>query len=67
MIDRKQAENMTTEFFTAVRDRLDVWVPAASGHETPTLQRDGRRLLYVFNPARGEHAHLDVDLDVIVD
>ena len=54
------------EFNTAVAGRLDVWVPACGGRETPFLI-EGQRLLYCFNPALGRHAYYSLDQDLVLE
>jgi len=44
----------------------DGWYPANGGSERPFKSRSGRTLLYCFNPAKREHAYLDMDNDVIL-
>ena len=58
--------NSTEEYTEAVLHDRDVWVPACGGFETPTKYRCGRTLLYVFNPALGQHAYLDLNTDQII-
>lgn len=54
------------EFTRAMAGRLDVWVPANGGTEVPFM-KDGRRFLYVYNPATGKHGMLDMSSDTIID
>jgi hypothetical protein len=42
------------------------WVPACGGTETPFTTRMGRRLLWMWNSATGEHAYYDVTNDVFL-
>lgn len=56
--------NFTDEYLTAVNENC--WVAANGGQETPTRFRSGRSLLYVFNPATGRHAYLDVETDILL-
>jgi hypothetical protein len=42
------------------------WVPACGGTETPFTTRTGRRLLYCWQPATGNHAYLDLNTDLIL-
>jgi hypothetical protein len=42
------------------------WQIASGGTETPFTTRCGRRLLYVWMPATGQHAYLDLDSDLIL-
>jgi hypothetical protein len=42
------------------------WIPANGGTETVFVSRSGRRLLYCYQPASGNHAYCDVDSDVIL-
>lgn len=44
----------------------DEWIPANGGHEEPFNTRTGRRVLYVWNPLTGQHAHLDLGTDMIL-
>ncbi len=66
MITYDQMKRMTSEYFVAVRDQRDVWVPANGGHEQPSPTPLGITVLYVYNPARGEHAYLIVATDAIM-
>jgi hypothetical protein len=54
------------EFEIALAGKLDRWVPACGGTETPIMKK-GRRLLYCFNPSSGNHAYLDLDRDMILE
>lgn len=54
------------EFETAVVARVDRWLPACGGTETPFKTRNGRRLLYCFNPALGRHAYVDCNTDLVL-
>lgn len=56
----------TREFAYAVANRLDTWVPACGGTETPFPARSGARLLYCFNPRQRRHAYLDLSSDMIL-
>lgn len=42
----------------------DVWVAGGAGSEVPVL-RNGRHMLYVYNPWRDEHGWLDLSTDVV--
>jgi hypothetical protein len=42
------------------------WVPACGGTETPFTARNGRRLLYCWQPSTGRHAYLDVTTDLML-
>ena len=42
------------------------WYPANGGTETPFHTRNGRRLLYCWQPSTGKHAYLDCDTDLIL-
>lgn len=55
----------TMEYDIAVSGRLNVWIPACGGTETP-FEKKGRKLLYCFNPATMEHAYLDCDKDMLL-
>ena len=43
------------------------WFPACGGTEVPFTTRNGRRLLYVWQPSTGKHAYLDMGSDFILD
>lgn len=42
------------------------WEPACGGTETPFRSRSGKRMQYMWQPATGRHAYLDVDADVLM-
>lgn len=42
------------------------WFPANNGTETPFTTRTGKRLLYVWQPATGKHAYLDLSTDIVL-
>lgn len=42
------------------------WVPACNGTEVPFTTRNGRRLLYCWQPSTGRHAYLDMGTDLIL-
>ena len=44
----------------------DNWIPACGGTETPFTTRTGRVLQYLWCPATGEHAYIDVKTDIIL-
>ena len=55
-----------SEYWEAIEQRLDKWVVACAGTETPF--RHGRnRWLYLYNPATGKHGYLNLDTDVVED
>ena len=54
-----------TEFLAAVEARADRWVVACGGTEQPFTNRNARRMVYVFNPATGRHAYLDLGSDIV--
>ena len=58
---------MTDEFARAVSECRDVWVPANGGTETEYRNRDGRRVLYCFNPQQHRHAWIDLDTDMEIE
>jgi hypothetical protein len=62
----KSQEAKKSEFDIACQMKRDVWLPACQGTETPTRFRDGRLLLYVYNPFLARHAYLDVERDIIL-
>lgn len=55
-----------TEYAIALAGKLDCWVPANRGAETPFTGRTGRRLLYCHNFAKGKHAYIDCDTDMVM-
>lgn len=42
------------------------WYPANGGTEEPYWTRNGRRVLYVWQPSTGRHAYLDLGTDMIL-
>ena len=54
------------EFDSLCRQRADVYIPACGGTETPFTSRSGKRLLYVFHPASGNHGYINVDTDMLL-
>lgn len=42
------------------------WEPACGGTEVPFRSRSGKRMQYMWQPATGRHAYLDVDVDVLM-
>lgn len=42
------------------------WYPACMGTEEPFKSRSGLRLLYVWQPATGKHAYINLDTDIIL-
>lgn len=58
--------NTTIEYDNAIKLMSDEWIPANGGTERTTTYRNGKRLLYCFNPAKSRHAYLDVDRDIIL-
>ncbi len=54
----------TREYDQAVKGNCDRWVPACGGHETE-FQYNGKRFLYCYNPKTHEHAHIDLDTDMV--
>jgi len=59
--DRAKAKR---EFDQAMDTLADRWVPGANGTEVPGL-RNGRWVLYVFNPHTRRHGWLDLSTDVV--
>lgn len=55
------------EYVLAVAERADRWVVGNMGTEEPMRHRDGRRVLYVYNPGRDKHGYLDLDTDVVTE
>jgi len=60
-----EQRNVEAEYYHAVHNKLDKFVAANCGGEYPTEYPNGKTLLYVFNPATGEHAYLNVETDTI--
>ena len=52
------------EYRIAEAAKADRWVPGNGGREEP-FTYNGIRYLWVWNPARGEHAYLNLDTDII--
>jgi hypothetical protein len=63
---RRLEMSATAEFARAVTMKLDSWVPACGGTETPFKARSGATLLYCYNPKTGRHAYLDCGTDMIL-
>lgn len=42
------------------------WYPACGGTEVPFRTRGGHTLLYVWQPATGRHAYLNLDTDIVL-
>ena len=61
-----EAMNDEQEYRNAVAGLADRWVPACGGLEVP-FTYNGTRWLYVFNPRRHEHGHLNLDTDIVHD
>lgn len=58
---------MMESFALAGKDKSQGdWFPACGGTETPFTSRSGLRLLYVWQPATGRHAYLNLDTDIIL-
>lgn len=54
------------EALEAGQNRADRWVAAAGGAEMPTYSSKRRAwFLWVFNPAKCEHAWLNLDRDML--
>ena len=64
LANAKDTGKCTDEYYNAVMNGLDNWVPAGLGFETWTTARNGRVYLYVFNPSTREHGWLD-DADIV--
>jgi len=45
----------------------DRWVPACGGSEVPYLDRNGRKVVYVYNFATKQHGYLDCQNDIVWD
>jgi hypothetical protein len=59
-----QLSAATAEYKLAVAQRADRWVAGCGGNEIP-FTYNGRRWLYVFNPATCRHGYLDLDTDIV--
>lgn len=55
----------TQEYNMARMGRADQWVPACGGSEVPYTDRNGRKVLYVYNHASGKHGYLDMGTDIV--
>ena len=53
------------EYQMARITRADRWVPACGGQEVPYIDRNGRKVLYVYNHATAEHGYLDCGTDIV--
>ncbi len=42
------------------------WFLACCGLEASFISRSGKKMLYVYQPATGKHAYLDVNADIIM-
>lgn len=56
----------TAEYREAVRYCRDKWVPACGGLEVPMIDRNRRRVLYVYNPRHRQHRYIDLGTDIIL-
>jgi len=56
----------TQEYYNARITMADRWVPACGGLETPFTARNGKRLLYCWNPQQARHAYLDLGTDMVL-
>ena len=45
--------------------KADRWVPACGGSEIPYIDRNGRKVLYVYNFATNTHGFLDCQNDIV--
>lgn len=54
------------DYHCAVALRVDNWLPACNGTETPFIARSGKRMMYCWNPATDQHAYLDLNCDMIL-
>ena len=43
-----------------------VLIPANGGTEKPFLDRSGRKVMYVYEPATGDHMYLDMESDIVL-
>ena len=64
-VGRGSTSDPVAEYNSAVAARKDLWVPACGGKERP-FEVHGTRYLYVYNPALGHHAFLNLDTDRIM-
>jgi len=54
------------EFNKAIRTKANAWVAASGGTETPFTTKNGRKILYCYNPAEDKHAYVDLDADIVL-
>lgn len=54
----------TDAYAQAVANNENRWVAACGGRELPFIH-NGTEWLYVFNPATGEHAYLNLGTDIV--
>lgn len=52
---------------TVVQTKNENWTPACGGTEKPFTSRTGHYLQYMYCPATGEHAYIDLKTDIFVD
>jgi hypothetical protein len=65
-MDDTELSDRMTRYIKAGHALADNWYPACGGTERPFVSRGGHRLLYVWQPATGNHAYLNLDTDVIL-
>lgn len=53
------------EYARAVAEKANRWVPGCGGREVEYKNRNGVRVLYVFNPATQQHGWLNLDSDIV--
>lgn len=61
----RKLPNETTEYQMARIARADRWVAACGGMEKPYLNKQGRRVLYVYNHGTHQHGVLDLGTDIV--
>lgn len=54
----------TAEFAEAEKNVRDTWVAACGGNEE-VFTHQGKRYLYVWNPAKQEHGYLNLETDTV--
>lgn len=53
------------EYLRASANRADKWVAGCGGTEVPAKNRNGKKVLYVFNHATVTHGYLDMGSDIV--
>ncbi len=56
-MDREKFESLCSQ-------RVNAFLPACGGTETPFVSRSGIKMLYVYNPATEKHCYINVGNDM---